>query len=179
MVVAIKRAVGSEYQYHEAAYLPKEKLCKRTRSKRQSSPTYKVALGLFFIVIVFCGGLSFLAIKAATAKINYDIGNMKRANQDIVVVNEKLKIGIEKLKSLDRIEALAATKLGMIRSDNIEYLVLSDHVNPAATKTSVGMTVAAMAATDNNNTVHQKAEAQISSGEKFLQKIETLIFNKG
>jgi len=178
LVVAIKRAVGSEYQYTGATYLPKEKLSKQTRAKKQISPSYKVALGVFFIAIVFCGGLSYLTIKAATAKINYDVSNLKRSNQEIVIGNEKLKLEIEKLKSLDRIETLASTNLGMIRSANIEYLVMSGRENPAAKTASPGTTVAAVAATDKN-TALLHTEAQISSGEKFLQKIEMLIFNKG
>jgi len=177
LVVAIKRAVGSEYQYSGATYLPQEKQSIKARSKRQISPFLRVTLGIFFVAVVFCGGLSFLYIKAGTAKMNYEISNIKRTNLEIVIKNEKLKLEIEKLKSLDRIEALAVTSLGMIKSTNIEYLVMSDQTKPTAN--GISPAAPTLAAATKSSTDINQAEAQISSGEKFLQRIEMLVFNKG
>jgi len=175
LVVAIKRAVGSDYHFTQEALLPREKIEANTRKKKQASPLLQTVLGVFLITAIFCGGLSFLYIKAAAAKMNFEMANMKKTNQDITVSNEKLKLEIEKLKSLERVETLAASSLGMIKSSNIEYLVFNDMKKTDAQTGSQAAPASLAAVTEQEG---MSGEAQVSSGARFLQRIEMLVFNK-
>ncbi|MBZ4654716.1 MAG: Septum formation initiator [Peptococcaceae bacterium] len=150
MILATKRAVGSDYAY-QPYYREKFEQQKQTkvRIKKRPSPLLVVALGISLIGIMFFTGLSYTYLKARIAHLNWQISQGKKEIAAMQVQNEKLELEIARLKSLDRIEKVATTQMGMIKNPGVEYLAIK-----ATTNTSVpaSQTVREMPAQDPANT---------------------------
>lgn len=123
MVLATKKAVGSEYGYSTSARAYQQQEPKvRVRVKRRTSPL----AGICLIAVLFLTGLSYTYLKACKAHLIWQVQQTKQTNLAMQIENEKLKLEVAKLKSLDRVEKIAETKLAMVKNPGVEYLAMQD-----------------------------------------------------
>lgn len=118
MVLATKRAVGSEYGYsiQQNTVVREQKV--KVRAKKRPSPM----AGIVIISLLFVIGISYTFLQAAKAHLTWQVSQSKQAIASMQMDNEKIKLQVAKLKSLDRIEMLATSKLQMVKNPGIEYL---------------------------------------------------------
>lgn len=169
MVLAAKRAVGSEYGYPGNYALPKYK--KQNRRKKRTlriTSLHKIICGVTLIAAFFLTGLSYTCIKALSAQLNLQVNQLKRENLTIQMDNEKMKLEIARLKSLDRIENIASSRLGMVKDPTVEYLDI-EYVN---TTTGQGATVGIVASKQEESALDTKTQAP---GSTFIGRIAAAI----
>jgi cell division protein FtsL len=106
---------------------PGEYTYKRTVTKPQ--PTTKPAVKakvryVLSLILVFALGLSVVVRYASMVELNYQINKEKSQLNELVRETETLKVKLAELKSYDRIEQIALTRLGMLRpgKDQLVYL---------------------------------------------------------
>lgn len=128
MVVATKRAVGSDYApyYHSAQPLKANGV--ETRTKKKTSPL-PIIVGISLISCAFLMAISFTCLKAVIAHLNWQISQIEEENIVIQEDNEKLTLDIARLKSLDRIEQVATVQMGMVKNPGVEYMVMPSEDN--------------------------------------------------
>lgn len=118
MVLATKRAVNSDYG--QTAY--KTQKVKVRRVKRSTSPL----AGVLIIALIFVLGLSYTFMKAGKAHLIWQLSQSKQTTLAMQMENEKLRLEVAKLKSLERIEQIAVSQMGMVKNPGVEYLAFSE-----------------------------------------------------
>lgn len=126
MVVATKRAVGSEYDYiyHRPSRDPDGSNRSRERARKRTSNLARTAKGVGLITLAFVICLSFIYLKAYQAELHHKAFQLRNDMAALQSQNEKIKLEIARLKALDRIELVAMNQLGMVKNDTVEYLSL-------------------------------------------------------
>lgn len=166
MVVAAKKAVGSEYVYQLPARKSETQNAIRVKVSRKT-PMLGVACGVMLITVLFSIGLSYIFIQAIQAKMHFELTQLQHSNQDIIMQNEKFKLEIAKLKSLDRIEQIAVINMGMIKNPEIQYLALQDENEVSQKTAEFGVMQASQDLTGN-----------VSAGRKIIEGIVAAIREK-
>lgn len=162
------RKLNQEYAYEYEEFSP----ARRTKSSRKIRPKKAGAAREKLIIItsicfIFVVGLMFTATQAMITDRSNKIIQVKSEITDLQNGNERIKLKIAQKKSLDRIEMIARTELGMVQPDekSIEYI--------ASTQPADQPTVAmAMPKTSG------KASVAVEKGEKIhpaLQSFNRLI----
>jgi len=111
LVMAYKKAVGTDYipeNYGKQA----EK--KRVKTSRKPGWLLRVSPGMGVIALIFLIGMSFVAQHVWINYLGFQITELKKEIVDIQTSNEKLKLKIANLVSLDKVEEVAIGQLGMI-----------------------------------------------------------------
>lgn len=165
MVLATKRAVGSEYGYPIRQDAPERARKVKARARRRTSPV----AGIMAIALLFMIGMAYTFLQAAEARLIWEVNQIKQINASIQMENEKIKLEAAKLKSLDRIELIAASKLQMVKEPGIEYLAFQGGVSETGT---AAVSVAAEAPQSS------PVIAEKPSRNKFIETIAA-VFNKG
>jgi len=76
------------------------------------------------IVLGFAALLSLTSMYASMAMTGYKIATLKQEINTMQTENKRLELKLHRLKSLDRIEQIATTKLGMTKPDKFAYIVI-------------------------------------------------------
>ena len=121
MVLARKKAVGSEYYPHNDTTITIEQPKQKPIST--SFWLFRVAPGIGLIIMMFLTGLGLVAQNAVINHLGYEITKYRQEITALDVHNEKLKLEVSALSSLDRVEKLATTQLGMVQPNNIQYII--------------------------------------------------------
>ena len=82
------------------------------------------------IVLVFGGILSYLAYDVHVVKMGYEMSQMQKEKKQLERIHSELQIEISSLASLERIEHIATTQLGMIEvspNDKIRVTELNNN----------------------------------------------------
>jgi cell division protein FtsL len=83
---------------------------KRPREKRPPGPIkYLIVLLAFFVP----GVLVYIWLHVQTVTLSYDIATAQKQKRELSEMNKKLRIQLANLKSPERIEGIALTKLGL------------------------------------------------------------------
>jgi len=135
LVLATKRAVGSEYGYPGYRPYTEEKPTVKTSARKKASPR----VGLLVIALLFALGLSYTFLQATKAQLRWQVNKAKELVAEMQMNNEKLKLEAARLKSLDRIEAIAISQLKMEKAERVEYLAINNNFTGS---NSVGTTEA-------------------------------------
>lgn len=101
----------AQYGNQEQLPVPKKKVRIRKRRKLKLKPAFVVASSL---VLVFFLGLLLASQYARIATTGYDIVYMKKELAELKTDNERLHSQYNELQSLERVEKIATTKLGMV-----------------------------------------------------------------
>jgi cell division protein FtsL len=158
--VARKKAVGAEYLYgNNYDAIAQENPRGAARRKARAARLLAVVAGLLVISSVFAVGFGYVCVKARVARLNWELEQIKGQNVQISANIEKIKLNIASQKSPERIEYLAASKLGMVKTSTVEYLALGD---TSSTTSGIKQKTAAKSVENPKN-------------EGILRKIETLI----
>lgn len=153
MVLATKRAVGSDYSYPIYENIAVREQKTKTRAKKRPSPL----VGIAIISLLFMMGISYTFLQAVKAHLIWQTSQTKQTIAAMQMNNEKLKLEVAKLKSLDRIEQIAASQLQMVKNPGIEYVAFQGGIS-----TNQNSEVPAVASADSG----QNATAQAS----FIQR---------
>lgn len=119
MLVAEKRAFAypGEYPYKKSAVKPVTRPGIRTKIR------YMAIIALVFIL-----GLSVLIRYAWIVELNYQINKEKKQLNELVRQTETLKVKLAELKSYDRIEQIATTRLGLVRPEKNQMVYLGAQI---------------------------------------------------
>lgn len=124
-------------------YYQEEKIAKRkaksprgslyTKKKVKIGPMLSFVVLACMIVTIF---LSYVAIHAGMAKTACEISLMKKQLNNLQNDNEQLQLQIMNLTSLDRIERVARTRLGMARPEEVQFVSVPSHKPAVQTATA-------------------------------------------
>lgn len=121
------RQLSQEYRYQEERIYQGELTRRKRRAKKTNPVTEKLVITgcVLFAMVV---GLMLTATQAMITDRADKIIQAKTEISNLQNGNERLKLEIAELKSLDRIEQIARTELGMVSPEpkNIQYLALSE-----------------------------------------------------
>lgn len=78
---------------------------------------------LFFLLFLY--GMALVFVSNLTGTLGYDVVQMQGQVQEIGEQNKRLEIEIEGLKSLERVEQVATSQLGMVHSNRKDTMVIS------------------------------------------------------
>ena len=94
----------------------------------RSNASYRATILIVFVGIVgalLCMGFTQAYVRAGISRLNYEINEIRGQNEQILLESEKVRGQIAGLRSLDRIEEIASGELGMIKNEEVEYMILS------------------------------------------------------
>jgi len=120
--------------------ISRQQMKKRYRLKHTAVKNRQLAL-LGLVLAGFLVGVLITFYYTWVSSIGYRIDQMEGQLATLRIENAGLEEGVSRLSSLERIEALATQKLGMIRSDDAGVLVVGDNNiekkhNPAGRETA-------------------------------------------
>ncbi|MFZ7104945.1 MAG: septum formation initiator family protein [Peptococcaceae bacterium] len=122
--MAYKKAAGTEYIPDN---YPVQKQQKKVKVRPSSRPSWilRVSPSLAVIALIFIIGMGFVAQHVWINYLGYQVSELKQDIAGLQVNNEKLKLKIASYASLDTIENLAKTQLGMINpeSESMHFIV--------------------------------------------------------
>lgn len=94
------------------------------RSKSRVKPRFYKFLYVSTVVCLFLSGLYFCSLAMGVATKGYEINRLKEEISALETANERLRLEIVQLSSLERVEMLACTELGMKKPEAGDYLLL-------------------------------------------------------
>lgn len=103
------------------------KMKAKTRYDYYISPFYVFTLFVFLTTFFTV----FLFQDAKIARVQYNIGSLKRHRTTLLSEQRTLKLNIEQLEALERIEHIARTRLRMVTPEHRVVLSLDDQTNTA------------------------------------------------
>jgi cell division protein FtsL len=155
--------------YGDYSYKPRPVAKPKPEAKKANNLAVKVAIVSCVLLAVITG----LLLTATHTQITYKTDNiiqLKREISDLQNANERLKLEIARLKSLDRVEFIATTELGMIQPgiNDVEYIAFED--------TNMEAEPALSDAADKET----QATVEVASGERMhpiILAVNKLIFD--
>jgi hypothetical protein len=88
------------------------------------SPAARKLIGVVSLIAV-AFGICQLVLSMISIEGSYKLASLKKEKHNILIEVEILKQEVDMLKSIPRIHS-EATKLGMVSSDNVSFLYLSE-----------------------------------------------------
>lgn len=113
--MAYKKAVGTDY-IPQNNTTPKKK--KKVKASRKPGWILRITPSMGVIVLIFIIGMSFVAQHVWINFLGFQISELKNEIVDMETNNEKLKLKIANISSLDKVENMAVNQLGMIYPDD-------------------------------------------------------------
>ncbi|KJS19258.1 MAG: hypothetical protein VR72_19825 [Clostridiaceae bacterium BRH_c20a] len=148
MVMAYKKAVGTDYMpenYPKVSERKKVKTSRRTWILRATP-------GIAVIVIMFMLGMTFVAKHVWINFLGFQISELRKEIVNIQTDNEKIKLKIASIGSLEKVEEIAVNELGMVYPGNksVHYIFSpgSQEDNEDASR-HISKLVSSSMATDN------------------------------
>jgi|GEM_PF-960845 len=121
---APRRPGGKAKQNRAKEITPKRLVRRQVRSNAEFRRTIAwVFLGMSSVL--FMMGMTSTFVKAGVSRMNYSINKLQTENEQILLENDKIRGQIAELRSLERIEEIAVRDLGMVKNEQVEYMVLS------------------------------------------------------
>jgi cell division protein FtsL len=93
----------------------------KVRKTKKALPRLQL---IAFVAVGFVTLLALTSMYVMMAMIGYQITDLKGQIATRQTENKKIELEINRLKSLDRIETIATTKLGMTKPEKFAYLVI-------------------------------------------------------
>jgi cell division protein FtsL len=116
--------------YEPIPELPQEEVMHH-RPKSRVTPRFFKFLYVSAVVCLFCSGLYFCSLALGIATKGYEINQLKKEISDLETTNERLRLEIVRLDSLERVEMVAYNELGMKKPETEDYLLLPGVESPA------------------------------------------------
>lgn|GEM_PF-3901429 len=130
MLVAPKH---SDYTYEPSIAVPK-----KSRQAKKKLPARVKFVIVSFVGLMFVVGLALTSRVVLYFYRGYEIARLNGEIEALQTDNERLKLEIEQLCSLNRIENLALNKLGMVKPDTDDIEMLPINENPALASKGTG-----------------------------------------
>lgn len=146
----------TDYTYEPTIAVPKRK---KQNNKHVSSKLKYAIISL--IVLAFGIGLALTSRAALYYSQGYEITRLNREIESLQTDNERLKLEIEQLCSLDRVENMALTELGMVKpsKEDIKFLPVNE---------KFALTFNSNNLTDNDNFLDSSQETGAREKEPLL-----------
>ncbi|MGI6066989.1 MAG: septum formation initiator family protein [Bacillota bacterium] len=166
MLVARKLSQEDRYQQYENNR--QSSFRSKRRVKKCAAVEKLVITGC--VILALAVGLLFTATQAMVTERSAKITQIKTEITDLQNANERLKLEIARLKSLDRIEMIAMTELGMVQPElsSIQFIAVDDRQEE---NSQVAFSPTAV----NNN-----GKVEVKNGEKMhpaLQAVSQMVTN--
>lgn len=97
--------------------------------KAKFRPRFYKLIIVGMIGVIFGSGVYFCSVAAGIATKGYELNKLKTEVKELAVANERIRLDIAKMDSLERVEAIALAELGMRKPLVSDYLLLADSVN--------------------------------------------------
>ena len=97
---------------------------RQIRSNAESRRTLAWLFGTMSTVL-FVMLIAAIFVKTNVSRMNYDLSSIELENEQLLHDTAKIRGQIAELRSLDTIQDRAITELGMVKSEAVEYMVLS------------------------------------------------------
>ncbi|MDR2712019.1 MAG: cell division protein FtsL [Clostridiales bacterium] len=97
----------------------------RVLTKTKPKPLHQlrvILLGL--VIILFCSAMVYMAMEAKISSLAWQINQIKKGMNDLDADRERLKLEVENLSSVERVEAYASEHLDMMypEAEDVMYL---------------------------------------------------------
>lgn len=102
----------------------------RTPSRFQANGMLLISLTAF---VVLCLGLAYVGQRVHVMNLGYELAALEKQLEEALREQEFLLLGIAQARSLDRVEHLATTVLGMVRPSEHQYVVVERNPEPSLT----------------------------------------------
>ncbi|HHU33158.1 MAG TPA: hypothetical protein GXZ50_10955 [Clostridia bacterium] len=148
-------------KYNNYTYEPSIAVPKRNRQVRKRlSVRIKYSMA-FLVILAFVTGLALTSRVAVYFYRGYEITKLNREIEALQTDNERLKLEIEQLCSLNRVEDLAINKLGMVKpsAEDIELLPVEKNLALASNN---GIT------NDGNDSFNLPPQSEEQAGDSLL-----------
>lgn len=120
-MLAAKRL--DEALYTSAPELPDEPVrCPEPKPKLRPRFYKFVTVGI--VGCLFCSGLFLSSLAAGVTTRGYEINSLKNEINNLETANERLRLEIAQMDSLERVEAFALAELGMKKPGAADYFLL-------------------------------------------------------
>ena len=116
-----------EYAYPDETPRREQSIPKKVQIKKKSSLNPRL-MAVSAIGLIFLTGLFFITTQAIITNRSDKIIQTKAEILDLQNSNERLKLKIAEMKSMNRIEQIARNQLGMVspQTESIEYIAFAD-----------------------------------------------------
>lgn len=168
--MSVARKLSQENQYQQQYGTNHQNSISPKRRAKKSAAGEKLAI-TGCVILALIVGILFTATQAMVTERSAEIIQVKSEISDLQNANERLKLEIAKLKSLDRIEMIARTELGMVQPElsSIQYIAFED-------RQGKNLAVAFSPTEEDNK---EKAEVnngkvEVKSGEKMHPALEAV-----
>lgn len=166
-----------KYSYHgleDQASNPKKIVRIRKRKKFKLKPAFVISCT---VAIVFALGVLLAAQYAKIATTGYKIVSMKKSLAELQLENEHLQSQYNQLQSLDRVEKIATTKLGMVapNGEGFIYVPVESKSNPKGSKfgqTERKKVVVARGQNDTDNSYIARVTNFVKSWTTDINRVE-------
>lgn len=108
---------------------PRTALRSKPVPKTKVKPRFYKLAAIGMICAIFASGLYFCSLVVEITAKGYELNKIKTEVKELAVANERIRLEIAKLDSLDRVEAFAVAELGMRKPLVSDYLLLADKIN--------------------------------------------------
>ncbi|AVX21042.1 MULTISPECIES: cell division protein FtsL [Carboxydocella] len=129
MLVAKERV-----DFHYAEQATRQRPAKRPVARKRKKEN--VALLLTVVMVGFILGLVAAYRYAMLAQAGYRLDQLQKQLALAEAENQQLQMQVDQLKSLQRIEAIATTKLGMVRPDGTQMVAVTAPVQAESVHTA-------------------------------------------
>lgn len=135
--------------YEPIPEVPQEEVLHH-RPKTKLTPRFFKFLYVSTVVCLFCSSLYFCSLALGVATKGYEINRLKEEISALETANERLRLEIVQLDSLEKVEMVAFNELGMKKPDATDYVLLPAVENSTWTvKQAAGLEVAGVEEADS------------------------------
>lgn len=114
--------VAQEKPYYSS--LPKKNRQTRKRPRVHYVPRRERLVLTGLVLLVFCAAILFVYSSAQVIIAGYQLNKMKKEVNDLHIQTQAMNENIARLSSLERVEKVAVTKLGMVKPDTSQMILV-------------------------------------------------------
>ncbi len=114
--------VAQEQPYYSS--LPKKSRRTRKRTRVHYFPRRERLVLTGMVLLVFCAGILVVFFYAQVLAAGYQLNQVKKQLNDLNIETKALTENVARLSSLERVEKVATTRLGMVKPDTSQMILV-------------------------------------------------------
>lgn len=122
MVVAHKRLQHQQKQQKRLPSARSRPRPARPGARRQASVSSFPVVPVLGLAVAVLSGVILVSRYGAVTRTGYQVAELQADLTSLRAENERLKMEVDRLLSLDRVERIATTRLGMIRPEEVRLV---------------------------------------------------------
>lgn len=119
MILAREKPDYRSWETEKAA--PRKMVRKAPKLHKKTQKGY-----LLIVILAFILGLTVASRYTHVAVMGYQLSKLNVAMSSLEKENQLLNVEVNQLKSLDRIEKIATTRLGMVAPQNVQFIAIKN-----------------------------------------------------